>query len=49
MQQGIREHGRDWLGAVLEFENASIVRVNPSSDARCHICQAPIIQGHIYL
>jgi|HubBroStandDraft_2_1064218.scaffolds.fasta_scaffold11147_2 hypothetical protein len=48
MQEGIREHGRDWLGAVLEFENASIVRVNPGNDAICPICQAPIIEGHLY-
>lgn len=48
MQQGIREHGRDWVGAVLEFKNASVVRVNPRADARCPICMAPIVQGHIY-
>jgi hypothetical protein len=48
MQQGIREHGRDWLGAVLEFKQASIVRVNPNGDAICPTCHALIIRGHIY-
>jgi hypothetical protein len=48
MQQGIREHGRDWLGAVLELKNASVVRVNPSGDSICPICAAIIPEGHLY-
>lgn len=48
IQQGIREHGREWLGAVLEFKNASVVRVNPSGDSICATCAAVVPETHLY-
>lgn len=48
VQQGIREHGRDWLGVVLGFENTAIVRVNPGQDAICPNCNQLLIGAHYY-
>jgi hypothetical protein len=48
VQQGIREHGRDVVGAVLELENTSVVRVNPHNIAICASCNRRLMQGHYY-
>ena len=33
MQQGLRQHGRDWVGAVMELKNTAVLRINPAQDA----------------
>ncbi|QHC25958.1 hypothetical protein [Streptomyces sp. GS7] len=38
LQQGIREHGRAGLEAVLGMENTSLIRVNPSEVPVCPNC-----------
>jgi hypothetical protein len=48
VQQGLREHGRDWLGVVLGFENTSVIRVNPPIDAICPNCNQLLMRGHYY-
>lgn len=48
VQQGIREHGRDWLGVVLGFENTAVIRVNPGIDAICPLCNQLLMRGHYY-
>lgn len=48
MQQGLREHDRDWVKAVLELKNASVIRVNQALDALCAQCNGLIIHGHWY-
>ena len=48
MQEGIREHGRDWVGVVLGFKNASVIRVNPAQDAICPTCNQMLMGGHYY-
>jgi hypothetical protein len=48
MQQGLREHDRDWIKAVLELKNTSVLRVNPALDAICANCNRLVIVGHWY-
>ena len=48
VQQGLREHGRDWLGVVLGFENTSVIRINPAIDVICPICSQMMMRGHYY-
>ncbi len=38
MQQGLREHDRDWIKAVLDLKNTSVLRINPALDAFCPQC-----------
>ncbi len=47
-QQGIREHGKEFVKSALELKNTSIIRVNPTFWAVCPICKALIIKGHWY-
>lgn len=48
VQQGLREHGRDWLGVAVEMKDASIVRINPTQTAFCPVCNAILIINHDY-
>ena len=48
IQQGLREHDRDWIKAVLELKNTSVIRVNPALDAFCPQCHQAFIHGHWY-
>jgi RNase P subunit RPR2 len=48
MQQGLREHDRDWIKAVLELKNTAVLRVNPGLDAFCPQCHQVFITGHWY-
>jgi RNase P subunit RPR2 len=48
MQQGLREHDRDWIKAVLELKDTSVLRVNPALDAICANCNRFLIMGHWY-
>jgi hypothetical protein len=48
MQQGLREHDRDWIKAVLELKNTAVLRVNPALDAICANCNQILIRGHWY-
>jgi len=42
VQQGVREHGKDWVKGVFGFENASVIRVNPATIPICPKCTQPI-------
>ena len=48
MQQGLREHDRDWMKTVLALKNTSVLRVNPALDAFCPKCGQMLITGHWY-
>lgn len=48
MQQGLREHDGEWIKAVLELKNTSVLRVNPTQDVLCAHCNALIINKHWY-
>lgn len=48
MEQGIREHGRDWVGAIIELKNAAVIRINPTQDAFCPKCGLIILTSHWY-
>uniref|UniRef100_Q022R0 Uncharacterized protein n=1 Tax=Solibacter usitatus (strain Ellin6076) TaxID=234267 RepID=Q022R0_SOLUE len=48
MQQGLREHDRDWIKAVLDLKNTAVLRINPSLDAFCPQCNQLFIHGHWY-
>ena len=48
MQQGLREHDRDWIKTVLELKNTSVLRVNPALDAFCPKCNQMLRKGHWY-
>jgi hypothetical protein len=48
MQQGLREHDRDWIKAVMQLKNTCVLRVNPALDAFCPQCNQIIVVGHWY-
>jgi hypothetical protein len=48
MQQGLREHDRDWIKAVLELKNTTVLRVNPALDAICANCNELLLTNHWY-
>jgi hypothetical protein len=48
MQQGLREHDRDWIKAVQQLKNASVIRINPAQDAVCAACNRMLIRHHHY-
>lgn len=48
LAQGIREHGREMVGAVLDFENTSVIRINPPAVAICTNCNRKLLAGHYY-
>ena len=47
MQQGLREHDRDWIKAVLELKNTAVLRINPALDAFCAQCNQVLIANHL--
>jgi hypothetical protein len=48
LQQGIREHGMGWVGAIVELKNTAVVRINPNQTAFCPKCNALLLRGHDY-
>jgi hypothetical protein len=48
MQQGLREHDRDWIKAVQQLRNASVIRINPAQDAFCPKCNQMLVRHHHY-
>jgi hypothetical protein len=48
MQQGLREHDRDWIKAVMELKNTSVLRINPTLDAFCPQCKLILHTNHWY-
>ena len=48
MQQGLREHDRDWIKTVLELKNTSVLRINSDLDAFCVQCSLMLPRGHDY-
>lgn len=48
MQQGLREHDRDWIKTVLELKNTAVLRVNPALDAICANCNQLLLANHWY-
>ena len=49
MQQGLREHDKDWIKAVLELKNTGVLRVNSDLDAFCQQCDLVLPVAHDYL
>lgn len=48
MKQGLEEHGREWVGAIIELKDAAVMRINPTQDAFCPKCGLIIIVNHTY-
>lgn len=48
MQQGIRQHGKEWVKGVLELKKTATLRLNPSQDAFCPKCGQLLAPGHWY-
>lgn len=48
IQQGLRQHGKDWVGAVVQLQNVSVLRINPAQDAFCPQCHEYVITNHWY-
>jgi RNase P subunit RPR2 len=48
MQQGLREHDRDWIKTVMALKNTSVIRINPALDAFCPQCGLILITNHWY-
>ncbi len=48
IEQGIEQHGRNWVGAILALDNTAVVRINPAQRARCPDCGLILIISHNY-
>lgn len=48
LQQGLREHDRDWIKAVMQLKNTSVLRINPALDTFCPQCHQMLLTGHWY-
>jgi hypothetical protein len=48
LQQGLREHDRDWIKAVMQLKDTSVLRINPALDAFCPQCGQILITNHWY-
>ncbi|MEE1754277.1 hypothetical protein [Streptomyces sp. SP18CS02] len=48
VQQGVAEHGKEQVDAVLALEDVYVLRVNPVNSAVCPACTRGIIVGHEY-
>jgi hypothetical protein len=48
IQQGIAEHGRDFVDATLDLKNTSVIRVNPQSKSICPNCKVMSGTSHWY-
>ena len=48
IQQGVKEHGPEFVKGGINDRNISIIRVNPSSWEICPTCQAMIVSGGHY-
>lgn len=48
VEQGLKEHGKDWIGAIVELKNTAVLRINPTQDAFCPRCGLVLISTHWY-
>lgn len=48
MQQGLQEHGNDFVGAVVALKDVAVLRINPVQDVICARCKVIIITNHWY-
>ncbi|MFB6836617.1 hypothetical protein [Streptomyces sp. NPDC056361] len=48
VQQGIAEHGKEQVDAVLALEDVYVLRVNPVNASVCPACTRGILVGHEY-
>lgn len=48
MQQGLGEHGKHWVGAVVKLTNVAVLRINPTQDAFCPECRQLLLTNHWY-
>ena len=48
IQQGLREHDRDSIKAVMQLKNTSVLRVNPALNVFCPQCNQMLLTGHWY-
>ncbi|GHE25439.1 MULTISPECIES: hypothetical protein [Streptomyces] len=48
VEQGLRQHGPEWIGAVLSLRDAAVLRINPTQDAFCPDCGLILPAGHWY-
>jgi hypothetical protein len=48
IQQGLRQHDRDWIKSVLELKNTAVLRINPALDTFCPSCSNLLREDHYY-
>ncbi|MFK0044136.1 hypothetical protein ACIQU4_08510 [Streptomyces sp. NPDC090741] len=48
IEQGVAEHGKESVDAVLALENTYVLRVNPVTPTVCSVCRTIVIIGHEY-
>jgi hypothetical protein len=48
IEHGLRHHGKNWVGAVVELKNTAVLRINPTQDAFCPKCNQILPTGHWY-
>lgn len=48
IQQGVREHGKHWVGAVIDLKHTAVLRINPAQSAFCPSCNAMLLSNHWY-
>lgn len=48
IEQGLKMHGRNWVGVVIELKDTAVLRINPAQDAFCPHCTNILTVGHWY-
>jgi hypothetical protein len=48
IKQGISEHGPEFVKGVIDAQETSVIRVNPSGWEVCPTCQAMVLGPHYY-
>jgi hypothetical protein len=46
IQQGLREHGGDFVRATMELKNVAVLRINPVQNLICATCNERLIIFH---
>jgi hypothetical protein len=48
IEQGLKQHGKNWVGAILALKDTAVLRINPAQDTFCSQCGLILILGHNY-
>lgn len=48
VEQGLKQHGQNWVGVAMELKDTAIIRINPAQNAFCPDCNHVMLGSHNY-